>query len=115
MLAKLDAETFVGRVMQPRTETFDHQTRHHAEREADRIAHRLDSDRDNRKRMVDSPAYRLNHEEIIKALEEGITFAENLNPVEAVPDESGLVKSVIFARGTETACGSRSWDSPAAW
>src|SRR4029077_2490578 len=32
-----------------------------------------------RKRMVDSPAYRLNHEEVIKALEEGITFAENLN------------------------------------
>jgi hypothetical protein len=24
-----------------------------------------------RKRMVDSPAYRLNHEEVIKALEEG--------------------------------------------
>ena len=39
-----------------------------------------------RKRMVDSPAYRLNHEEVIKALEEGIAFAENLNPVEAVPD-----------------------------
>src|SRR5207248_2996535 len=55
-----------------------------------------------RKRMVDSPAYRLNHEEIIKALEEGITFAENLNPVEAVPDESGRVTSVIFTRGTET-------------
>ena len=33
-----------------------------------------------RKRMVDSPAYRLNHEEVIKALEEGIVFAENLNP-----------------------------------
>ena len=33
-----------------------------------------------RKRMVDSPAYRLNHEEVIKALEEGIAFAENLEP-----------------------------------
>ena len=42
-----------------------------------------------RKRMVDSPAYRLNHEEVIKALEEGIAFAENLNPIEAVPDERG--------------------------
>ena len=30
-----------------------------------------------RKRMVDSPAYRLNHEEVIKALEEGIAFVEN--------------------------------------
>ena len=51
-----------------------------------------------RKRMVDSPAYRLNHEEIIKALEEGITFAENLNPVEAVPDGFGALTAVIFAR-----------------
>jgi NAD(P)H-flavin reductase len=51
-----------------------------------------------RKRMVDSPAYRLNHEEVIKALEEGITFAELLNPTEAVPDESGALKEMIFAR-----------------
>ena len=51
-----------------------------------------------RKRMVDSPAYRLNHEEVIKALEEGIAFAENLNPVEAVPDEYGAVKDMIFRR-----------------
>ncbi len=51
-----------------------------------------------RKRMVDSPAYRLNHEEVVKALEEGITFAENLNPVEAVPDERGAVTSMIFRR-----------------
>ena len=42
--------------------------------------------------MVDSPAYRLNHEEVIKALEEGIAFAENLNPIEAVPDERGAVE-----------------------
>ena len=51
-----------------------------------------------RKRMVDSPAYRLNHEEVIKALEEGIAFAENLNPVEAVPDERGAVQAMIFRR-----------------
>ena len=51
-----------------------------------------------RKRMVDSPAYRLNHEEIIKALEEGISFTETLNPVEAVADEFGALKDVIFAR-----------------
>ena len=46
-----------------------------------------------RKRMVDSPAYRLNHEEVIKALEEGIVFAENLNPIEAVPDERGALSA----------------------
>ena len=51
-----------------------------------------------RKRMVDSPAYRLNHEEIIKALEEGITFAETLDPVEAVPDEFGAVRAMAFTR-----------------
>jgi NAD(P)H-flavin reductase/NADPH-dependent glutamate synthase beta subunit-like oxidoreductase len=51
-----------------------------------------------RKRMVDSPAYRLNHEEVIKALEEGISFAENLNPLEAVADECDAVKAVIFRR-----------------
>ncbi len=51
-----------------------------------------------RKRMVDSPAYRLNHEEIIKALEEGISFTENINPVEAVPDAFGALEAVIFTR-----------------
>ncbi len=51
-----------------------------------------------RKRLVDSPAYRLNHEEVIKALEEGIVFAENLNPVEAIPDERGALRGMIFRR-----------------
>ena len=51
-----------------------------------------------RKRLVDSPAYRLNHEEVIKALEEGIVFAEQLNPVEAVPDANGALAAMIFAR-----------------
>jgi NAD(P)H-flavin reductase/NADPH-dependent glutamate synthase beta subunit-like oxidoreductase len=39
-----------------------------------------------RKKMTDSPAYRLNHEEVIKALEEGIFFAEGLDPREIVAD-----------------------------
>ncbi len=51
-----------------------------------------------RKSMLDSPAYRLNHEEIIKSLEEGITYAENLSPVEAVADEYGHVRSLVFSR-----------------
>ncbi len=49
-----------------------------------------------RKRMSDSPAYRLNHEEVIKALEEGITFIENLNPEEAVVDENNAVVALRF-------------------
>jgi len=51
-----------------------------------------------RKSMSDSPAYRLNHEEIIKALEEGIYFVENLSPVEAVADRFGAVEAMIFDR-----------------
>jgi len=51
-----------------------------------------------RKSMLDSPAYRLNHEEIIKSLEEGIAFVECMNPVEAVPDEHGAVREVTFER-----------------
>jgi NADPH-dependent glutamate synthase beta subunit-like oxidoreductase/NAD(P)H-flavin reductase len=51
-----------------------------------------------RKRMVDSPAYRLNHEEVIKALEEGIAFAENLSPIEAVPDADGALEAMTFRR-----------------
>src|SRR5438445_268660 len=51
-----------------------------------------------RKRLQDSPAYRLNHEEVQKALEEGIDFIECMNPTEAVPDEFNAVKALIFER-----------------
>ncbi|MEK6375523.1 MAG: FAD-dependent oxidoreductase [Acidobacteriota bacterium] len=51
-----------------------------------------------RKTMQDSPAYRLNHEEIIKALEEGIGYAENLSPVEALADEFGHLKALVFSK-----------------
>ncbi|MGH9945776.1 MAG: FAD-dependent oxidoreductase [Pyrinomonadaceae bacterium] len=51
-----------------------------------------------RKRIQDSPAYRLNHEEVQKALEEGINFIECMNPAEAVPDEFNAVKAIIFER-----------------
>ncbi|MCW5604046.1 MAG: FAD-dependent oxidoreductase, partial [Burkholderiales bacterium] len=42
-----------------------------------------------RKRLVDSPSYTLNHEEVHKALEEGITFAECLTPLAIETDEYG--------------------------
>ncbi|MDO8605955.1 MAG: FAD-dependent oxidoreductase [Phaeospirillum sp.] len=41
-----------------------------------------------RRRLIDSPAYR-NHEEISKALEEGIRFAESLTPVAVEVDDFG--------------------------
>jgi NADPH-dependent glutamate synthase beta subunit-like oxidoreductase/NAD(P)H-flavin reductase len=49
-----------------------------------------------RKGMLDSPAYRLNHEEITKSLEEGIAFVERMNPEEAIPDDFGHVSAVRF-------------------
>ena len=52
-----------------------------------------------RRSMEESPAYRLNHEEVIKALEEGISFIEGLEPEEAVPDEYGKLAAVRFQRG----------------
>ncbi len=51
-----------------------------------------------RKTMIDSRAYRLNHEEIIKSLEEGISIVECMNPVEAVPDDYGAIKEMTFER-----------------
>ena len=51
-----------------------------------------------RKRLQDSPAYRLNHEEVIKALEEGIYIADCLNPTEFIPGADGAVRAVKFER-----------------
>ncbi len=42
-----------------------------------------------RKRLVDSPSYTLNHEEVHKALEEGIRFAEGLTPLAVEVDQYG--------------------------
>ncbi|HVY60348.1 MAG TPA: FAD-dependent oxidoreductase, partial [Planctomycetota bacterium] len=51
-----------------------------------------------RKSLKDAPAYRLNHEEVIKALEEGISFIECHAPAEVVPDERGCAKGLICER-----------------
>jgi NADPH-dependent glutamate synthase beta subunit-like oxidoreductase/NAD(P)H-flavin reductase len=49
-----------------------------------------------RRRMIDSPSYTLNHEEVEKALEEGITFAEGLSPTRIEVDEFGHANAVQF-------------------
>jgi NADPH-dependent glutamate synthase beta subunit-like oxidoreductase/NAD(P)H-flavin reductase len=51
-----------------------------------------------RKSLQESPAYRLNHEEVIKSLEEGVRYVENLAPIEAVVDDGGRVKAMRFGR-----------------
>ena len=48
--------------------------------------------------MDDSPAYRLNHEEITKFFEEGVRFVEKLSPLACVPDEHGALEAVEFER-----------------
>ncbi|MDX1434558.1 MAG: FAD-dependent oxidoreductase, partial [Gammaproteobacteria bacterium] len=47
-----------------------------------------------RKEMSDSPAYRQNHEEVAKALEEGTRYAPCMNPVAARADERGHLRGV---------------------
>jgi NADPH-dependent glutamate synthase beta subunit-like oxidoreductase/NAD(P)H-flavin reductase len=47
-----------------------------------------------RKRLVDSPSYTLNHEEVEKALEEGIRFAENLTPLRVEVDRYGHARAL---------------------
>jgi NADPH-dependent glutamate synthase beta subunit-like oxidoreductase/NAD(P)H-flavin reductase len=51
-----------------------------------------------RRALEDSPAYRLNHEEIVKSLEEGISFIEGMEPAEAVPDLYGKLAAMRFRR-----------------
>jgi NADPH-dependent glutamate synthase beta subunit-like oxidoreductase/NAD(P)H-flavin reductase len=51
-----------------------------------------------RKRLVDSPSYTLNHEEVERALEEGIRFAECLDPRRIDVDGRGAVRSIALAR-----------------
>src|SRR5581483_7549477 len=47
-----------------------------------------------RRRLIDAPSYTLNHEEVAKALEEGISFAERLTPEEALLDTHGWVRAL---------------------
>ena len=49
-----------------------------------------------RKGINDAPAYRQNHEEIAKALQEGIALAEGMSPKAASVDEFGHLQAVEF-------------------
>jgi NADPH-dependent glutamate synthase beta subunit-like oxidoreductase/NAD(P)H-flavin reductase len=42
-----------------------------------------------RRRLLDAPSYTLNHEEVAKAMEEGVRFAEGLTPVAVEVDRHG--------------------------
>jgi len=51
-----------------------------------------------RKRLIDSPAYTLNHEEVELALQEGISFAECLSPTAVDVDAHGATQSLRLAK-----------------
>jgi NADPH-dependent glutamate synthase beta subunit-like oxidoreductase/NAD(P)H-flavin reductase len=58
-----------------------------------------------RRRLVDSPSYTLNHEEVGKAMEEGIRFAELLTPVEVELDRFGQAAALRLTRHEITEVG----------
>ena len=58
-----------------------------------------------RKRLVDSPAYTLNHEEVEKALEEGIYFAEGLTPLRVDVDANNDACAMVVTQQVMDADG----------
>ncbi|HJS88292.1 MAG TPA: FAD-dependent oxidoreductase [Acetobacteraceae bacterium] len=51
-----------------------------------------------RRRLIDSPSYTLNHEEVAKALEEAVRFAEGLTPRAVEVDRFGHAAALRLAR-----------------
>ena len=62
-----------------------------------------------RRRLIDSPSYTLNHEEVAKAMEEAVRFAEGLTPRAVEVDEFGHATAlrVSHADGSETVLPAR--------
>jgi NADPH-dependent glutamate synthase beta subunit-like oxidoreductase/NAD(P)H-flavin reductase len=58
-----------------------------------------------RKRLIDSPSYTLNHEEVDKALQEGIRFAEGLNPLRVEVDSFGAARTIRMSVRSRDAAG----------
>src|SRR5258708_3531975 len=56
-----------------------------------------------RRRLIDAPSYTLNHEEVAKAFEEGVRFAESVTPDEVEIDQYGHAAALFV----KTAAGER--------
>jgi NADPH-dependent glutamate synthase beta subunit-like oxidoreductase/NAD(P)H-flavin reductase len=52
-----------------------------------------------RRRLIDAPSYTLNHEEVAKAMEEGIRFAEQVTPEEVMLDNFGSARALRISSG----------------
>ncbi len=80
---------------------------------APRLAQRLDewggATIAYRRRLIDSPSYTLNHEEVAKAMEEAVRFAEGLTPRAVEVDEFGHAAALRVSRadGSETVLPAR--------
>jgi len=63
-----------------------------------------------RRRLVDSPSYTLNHEEVAKAMEEAVRFAEGLTPTAVDVDGYGHASALRLVRadGSEAVLPARS-------
>ncbi|MDP8983281.1 MAG: FAD-dependent oxidoreductase [Acidobacteriota bacterium] len=55
-----------------------------------------------RRRLIDSPSYTLNHEEVHKAFEEGIRFAERMTPEEVEVDRYGHAAALRLSASGES-------------
>jgi NAD(P)H-flavin reductase len=51
-----------------------------------------------RRRLIDAPSYTLNHEEVAKALEGGVRFAEGLTPLAIETDDLGHCQAIRLSR-----------------
>ncbi len=58
-----------------------------------------------RKRLIDSPSYTLNHEEVEKALEEGVRFMERVTPLSIEVDTFGHAAALTVVSRTQDDAG----------
>lgn len=67
-----------------------------------------------RRRLVEAPSYTLNHEEVAKAMEEGIRFAERLAPTDVLLDAFGHARALrLVTQGDAAEGGGRAVELPA--
>ncbi|MDX2083079.1 MAG: FAD-dependent oxidoreductase [Rickettsiales bacterium] len=59
-----------------------------------------------RKKIQESPAYRLNHQELNKAIAEGVEFVENVTPLEIEIDEFAHIKNLKCDQDKSFKCAS---------
>jgi NADPH-dependent glutamate synthase beta subunit-like oxidoreductase/NAD(P)H-flavin reductase len=99
------AEEFLSHARAIRTERRKAASEGRAPRIAELLRHWGGATIAYRRRLVDSPSYTLNHEEVEKALEEGIVFAEGLTPLAVEIDDYGAVSGIRLVRQTRGADG----------